>query len=186
MELVTVAELNTWEEAQTYNDRPAESSFWDMYGGQGDWYTGYRNRGNPCHWGYYQHNKQKSEASKNYILSQHGIIAKAGTNGELFVAVTTLNDAKPAAGVRVRVTDYQQSVIGEALTDANGMVILTPKGKPYVVETTRGDAFGILRVSNGDSSFTATLRLQEQSRSVASRGSSSASVMCGVRGIRSI
>ena len=75
---VTVAELNTWEEAQTYNDRPAESSFWDMYGGQGDWYTGYRNRGNPCHWGYYQHNKQKSEASKNYILSQHGIIAKAG------------------------------------------------------------------------------------------------------------
>ena len=43
---VTVAELNAWEEAQTYNDRPAESSFWDMYGGQGDWYTGYRNRGN--------------------------------------------------------------------------------------------------------------------------------------------
>ena len=31
------------------------------------------------------------------------------------------------------------------------MVVLTPKGKPYVVETTRGDAFGILRISNGDS-----------------------------------
>lgn len=124
-----------------------EQSYWDGTGYYyNSWYNyDWRDRDNPCTPSYYRNKK----VSRNVLASNIGVIAKAGSNGELRVFVTDLLTTAPLSGVEVEVLNYQQQLIGTAKTDGQGMLTLKYTMKPYLLIAKNGDQRGYLKLNDG-------------------------------------
>jgi len=134
-------------------DEEAESSYWDnyeAYGGYQNWSEYYRNRKNPCHPAYYRpYGNHSIIASRNVLISDIGLIAKRGSNDELFVAATDIRTARPLVGARLQVLDYQQKLIVEGRTDADGVAVVRSKRKPFLLVAESGEQTGYLKLDDG-------------------------------------
>ncbi|MDX1651351.1 MAG: MG2 domain-containing protein [Brumimicrobium sp.] len=140
-----------WNE---YDD--AEKEEWDYIRDYGygyyydDYYYGYdyEEQDNPCSYSYYRDNS----VVKNIFASDIGVIAKKGTNGEVFVVVTDLVTAKPISGAKVQLFDYQQQKIASLTTDQNGIARSERLRKtPFFVIAEEGNQKGYLRLDDGSS-----------------------------------
>jgi len=65
------------------------------------------------------------------------------------VAVSDLKTTVPLPGAAVQISDYQQQILSEGKTDANGMVKLHTERKPFLVTAKIGDHTGYLKMDEG-------------------------------------
>ena len=128
---------------------------WDMPGYYYDDYDyyypeGYRweDRDNPCTVSYYTPDKT---IRKNIFSSDLGIIAKQGNDGNILVAITDMKTAQPLSGVDVRLLDFQQKVLANGTTDAEGKVAITTERKPFLLLASHENQKGYLRIDDGSS-----------------------------------
>ncbi|HEY6915876.1 MAG TPA: hypothetical protein VI413_14455, partial [Paludibacter sp.] len=84
---------------ESYNEPPADS-YWSYYEDEGEYYSeGYnwQEKDDPSKDSYYMLGAHK--VARNVLASDYGIIAKAGSNNEYFVAVTDLRTTDPLKGI---------------------------------------------------------------------------------------
>jgi len=128
-------------------DEEEESSFWDSceesYG-----YGYYSERQNPCHHAFYKR-ASNHYAARNVLISDIGIIAKKGTNNDVFVAVTDLKSTRPLKDVKLTVSNYQQQVLDSQLSNSDGMAMLHPTSKPFLLSAHYGNQVGFLKLDDG-------------------------------------
>jgi len=138
------------EELSGFDDEQ-ESSFWDFWGdNEGGYWDGYQNREDPCHPGYYRsYYDHDIEASRNVLISDLGLIAKAGEDDSVLVIATDLATTDPVSGADVALLDYQQQTLARATTDRQGLARLPIEGKPYLAVVHRGSQAGYLRLDDG-------------------------------------
>lgn len=131
----------------------SESSGWD---GIQDWYSGgeqpnWSERDDPCTEAYYQWNPGV-KAERNFMASNLGLIAKRGADGVLHIAAAAIDSAKPLAGVKLQLRNFQNQPILDGETGSDGMATLTldgPRGAPFYLLATLGKDIGHLKLSRG-------------------------------------
>ena len=133
--------------------RTLSAGFWDDYGVKAgsrgysdDWYE---NRNNPLHPAFYQsyyYDEGSISASRNFLVSDLGIIAQADANGRLTVAVSDLVTAAPVGDAVVTVLDYQLQKLAEARTDSSGLVSLGLEQPGFLVIAEARSSKGYLRL----------------------------------------
>jgi len=107
-------------------------------------------RDNPCKKSYYLRYRQA--ISKNILASDFGIIAKRGNGQEMFFAVSDLKNTDPISNVNLKVYNFQQQLITDTETDADGMAkVEYDRSKPFFVVAEKGEQYGYLRVDDGSS-----------------------------------
>ena len=125
-----------------------DKSIWryDWNGGDATGEYNYQERQNPCTPYYYNNDHF---VRRNVFASDLGIIAKKGADNSIFVAVSDLKSTYPRGSVKLEVFDYQQQPLASAMTNSDGVAVLSDiKGKPWVVVATVGDQKGYLPLSN--------------------------------------
>ncbi|MGB5820466.1 MAG: MG2 domain-containing protein [Saonia sp.] len=102
-------------------DEETENSFWDNAENYYDDYYGYdwNERENPCHTSYYYDKK----VGINVLATDLGVTVKKGANKSYFVAVTDILNTNPVAGAKITFYNFQQQVLGQVVTDADGTSI---------------------------------------------------------------
>lgn len=127
----------------------AEISAWDNWEYYGSNYYNYnwREREDPCTQSYYRNKK----VGRNILASDLGIIAKAGKDNKLLVAVTDLKTTIPQKEVDILLYNYQQQLITKVTTDAKGMASIPSNSKPFLLVAQKGTQRGYLKLSDGES-----------------------------------
>ncbi len=132
---------NSDEEEMSYWDNAQDYYYYDYYN------YNWRERDNPCHVSYYRNKK----ISRNVLSSDLGIIAKAGTDKQLVVAVTNIKNTKALSGVEVEIYNYQQQLINKGKTDGNGLLTIGFEHKPFLLVAKQGEQRGYLKLDDGSS-----------------------------------
>jgi len=111
-------------------------------------YDGYKweHRKKPCYPPYYN---PENFVQRNVVPSNFGLIAKRGTNGDVYVIVTNLLTAKPEGGVNVELFDYQQQSLGKVNTNNDGIVMMNSKRDPFAIIVNKGKEHGYLKLGDG-------------------------------------
>jgi len=123
-ELTAAGELASGEQEESYWDA------WWQYEGE-DWRGRYEGRHDPCHPGYYERFYDHDiRAARNVLVSDIGLVAKAGEDGLVLLAATDLRTAAPLPGAEVSLRDYQQETLASGRTDGEGFVRLEVEGLP--------------------------------------------------------
>ncbi len=109
------------------------------------YYNDYQNRDNPCSPAYYSPDHY---IRSNVLMSDIGVITKAGQDGKVHFAVSQLSTGQPTPGSRVYLYDYQQQLIQESFTSRDGLLTMTIDRDPFfaIVE----DAYGYAYVKMDD------------------------------------
>ncbi len=107
----------------------------------------YSERKNPCHSMYYRN----KGITKNIILSDIGIIAKAGSDKVLHVVVNDINSTQPLSGVDLAIYNYQQQLIASVGTDGEGMASIQLDEKPFVIIASNGKERGYIKLRDAES-----------------------------------
>ncbi len=132
-------------------------SFWDAYTRrtESDYYDDdryeeyYRNRENPLHPAFYQsyyYSSRNVGASRNFLVSDLGIIAQRDVNGRLTAAVSSLITAEPVGDATVTLLDFQQQKIAQARTDSSGLVSFASAGEGFLLTAESKSVVGYLRL----------------------------------------
>lgn len=135
---------------ENYNE-PA-SDMWGYY--QDDWYGDYENfnwyeRDDPCKASYYIEPSRR--VARNVLASDLGIIAKAGTDNQYIVAVSSLTTTEPYSKVELEFRNLQNQVTGTTSTNSDGFASLKLAEKPFVVIAKKDDQRGYLRLDDASS-----------------------------------
>lgn len=125
-----------------------DDDFWNRYNSY--YFDNYRweDRDNPCTPSYYNRDRW---ATRNVMASNIGLIAKRGNDNSMLMIATNLLTAEPMAGVTIDLLDYQQQVITQVTTDADGMAKTEVKKKPFLLIAKNGRERGYLKVDDGSS-----------------------------------
>lgn len=135
----------------TEDHRVVETSSWDYAedyyygGGNNNWW---RERENPCKDYYYQYS-DNTKASRNFMASNIGIIAKADDSGTVRVVTTDILSSAPLSGVEVSIHNYQNQVIGTSKTDGSGFATIKVDGTPFYLSAQNGSEQGYLKLNRG-------------------------------------
>ncbi len=114
------------------------------------WSEYYRNRQNPCHPAYYQDYYDHSiEITRNILISDIGLLAKRDKDNRTFITCTDLKSGSPLSSTDIELYNYQQKLIGNGSTDSDGMLVLKPQEKPFLVVARKGDQLGYLKIDDG-------------------------------------
>ncbi len=117
--------FDTVAEDQTEDnfDEEQEDSSWDgienYYDQEGYYGYNWNERDNPCDKSYYYDKK----IGLNVLATTIGVTIKSGINKSYFVAVNDILTTKPIEGATVTFYNFQQQLLGQVSTDANGMAI---------------------------------------------------------------
>jgi len=104
-------------------------------------------RENPCHEAYYHEGRI---LKSNVLGSDLGLIAKTGENNTYHFAASNILTTKPEIGVKLSLYNYQQQLIAELTTDANGMVTHQEKQKAVFVIAQKENNFAYLKLNDGN------------------------------------
>ncbi len=129
-----------------------DASYWGLFDDMGvpSWQL-YDQREDPCSAGYYRtYYDHDIRAGRNVLISDLGLIAKVGEDDRMVAVATHIGSALPRPGVQVKVLDYQQQLIAETNTDADGIAVFAglPR-KPFVVQAADGDDEAWLKLDRG-------------------------------------
>ncbi|MDR1949005.1 MAG: alpha-2-macroglobulin, partial [Spirochaetaceae bacterium] len=114
----------------------AEKSYWDSYNNGNSSYNSYRtrynNRFNPNHPAFYEKfNDHYITVGRNVLVSNLGLLAKRGGDGAWLVSANNVRGTQGAAGIPVRLINYQGRVLAEERTDAAGLAAFGPVRDVY-------------------------------------------------------
>ncbi|MDR2087227.1 MAG: alpha-2-macroglobulin [Dysgonamonadaceae bacterium] len=144
-EAMTLLNGNIDEKEEKYWDTPHPEYYnsdydWDLY----EW----KERDNPCHPSYYMLSERI--ASRNVMLSDIGVIAKSNSSDKWWIAVSNLLDTQPVAGAVLTFYNYQLQEIATAKTGSDGLAVVEPKGKPFIMTAAANGQKTYLRLTNGE------------------------------------
>jgi uncharacterized protein YfaS (alpha-2-macroglobulin family) len=128
-----------------------DESVWENYYSNDnywDYYYDWSERENPCNKAFY--NEYNASVKTNFIASDLGILAKAGSDKSVHFTVTDLISASPVSGATVDVFDFQQQRIAKGTTDDQGHVRLTMDKKPFVALARRANSVSYLKMIDGE------------------------------------
>jgi len=135
---------------ESYN-QPAES-YWEYYEDEGD-YDGenynWEEKDDPCKSSYYSYGSHK--VARNVLASDFGIIAKAGSNNEYFIAITDLRTTDPIGNVDLEFRNLQNQPMTSASTANDGMCSVKLPDKPFILIAKKGKQRGYLRLDDASS-----------------------------------
>jgi len=134
------APLENMEELQV-----TETSNWDYYESLNQQLR-WQDREDPCKDAYYKYSSQVKSA-KNFLASNLGLIAKAGSGDSLRIVASDLRTGDPARRVEVEVYNFQGQSIGSGDTDRQGFAEIETRGVPYYLAARRGKERGYLRLN---------------------------------------
>jgi uncharacterized protein YfaS (alpha-2-macroglobulin family) len=129
-----------WDDTENYYE---DSDDYIYYSFGFDW----RNRNNPCNASYFN---PERKLTRNILASNFGIIAKKGTDNNLYVSVNDLLTALPLSEVTISVFDYQLQQIVTGNTGKNGSVNLKCERKPFLVIAKKDKDRNYLKVKEGN------------------------------------
>lgn len=121
---------------------------WREYGfddGYDYWY-GYDDNYSPCDNNYYY----GKAVSRNILASDIGLIYKLDDNKLSHAFVTNMITAKPIPNAEIEYYDYTKQLIASGTADANGMLDLQLKRKPFLMLAKNGKQRGYLKLLDGD------------------------------------
>jgi hypothetical protein len=136
----------------TSADEQQEQSYWDAWETEegGDWRERFENRDNPCHPAYYQHYYDHDvRAGRNVLVSDLGLMAKAGQDDTVLVFANDLRTTDPIAGAEVQLLDYQQQPLAAGRTGADGVARLKVERPPFLASVRHAGQAGYLRMDGG-------------------------------------
>lgn len=141
-----------------YYSNGSSRSMMDMYYGPRGYYRNYswKHRDNMDFPEYYNAGRF---VSKNIIASSVGIIAKRTSADSYIFLLNDLNTTAPLSGKTVRIFDYQQQVIEEASTDANGMAIIKNAPDAFVAIAYTDQSNGFIKLDNKTSLSSASFEV---------------------------
>ena len=126
-----------------------DDSYWDYYDEYDDYDNHhYSNKSDPCENSYYSSDKA---VKRNIIASSVGLIAKRGTNNEIFVIASDLQNCKPLENTKISILNYQQHEIATGVTNSDGMVRIKCKDEPYLVIASYERESGYLKIDRASS-----------------------------------
>ena len=129
-----------------------EGSYWDawsQYEGE-DWQSRYEGRHDPCNPGYYERFYDHDiRAARNVLVSDVGVLAKAGESEEVLVFATDLRTTDPLEGAQVTLLDYQQQTLASGRTGGDGIARLAAPRPPFLAVVRHGRQAGYLRLDDG-------------------------------------
>ncbi|HSD67860.1 MAG TPA: MG2 domain-containing protein [Vicinamibacteria bacterium] len=140
------------ERAAAAPDDEQEQSYWDSWAESeaGDWDERFENRDNPCHPAYYQRFYDHDiRAARNVLVSDLGLMAKAGEDDAVVVFVTDLRTTDSVGGAEVTLLDYQQQTLATGRTDRDGVVRLPAQRPAFLATVRHGGQTGYLRLDGG-------------------------------------
>ncbi len=135
---------------ESYNQ--PDDSFWGYYEDGYDYESGGYNwddKDDPTKDSYYMMGNHT--VTRNVLASDFGIIAKAGSNNEYFVAITDLRTADPLKDIDVEFRNYQNQPMVTVKTDQNGMCNVKLADKPFVLIAKKDKQRGYLRLDDASS-----------------------------------
>lgn len=136
-------------------DEDWNESDWDSYSYDYDYYDyyddyyydyDYRERDNPCNSAYYRN----KGVTTNFLVSDIGLIAKAGADKVLHIFANDIKTTNPLSGIKVDVYNYQQQVIGTVSTDGSGMASISLEEKPFMILAKNNKQRGYLKLNDGE------------------------------------
>jgi alpha-2-macroglobulin len=114
------------------------------------WSEYYQNRDNPCHPAYYEDwYDHKIMIARNVLISDIGLLAKRDDENRVLVVSTDLKTGEAVSGTGIELYNFQQKMIAKGSTFSDGMVMLEPPEKPFLVIAHRGDQVGYLKIDDG-------------------------------------
>lgn len=135
--------ISALDEDETWNEND-----WHGYGfedGYDSWH-GYYDNYSPCENDYYY----GKAVSRNILASDIGLIYKLDDNKFSHAFVTNMITAKPIAGAQIIYYDYTKQLIASGTTDANGMLDIQLKRKPFLMLAKYGKQRGYLKLLDGE------------------------------------
>lgn len=105
-------------------------------------------RRNPCKDAFYLHD-DGVQASRNFLASNIGLIAKRGEAGALHVIATDLREAQPLAGVTLRVMNFQDQLLVQGTTNEQGFAEIEVADTPFYLIAEKSGERGYLKLNKG-------------------------------------
>lgn len=165
---VPIASVDPQAKFASFNDL----SYYSEY--EQDYYYRGEEGEDPCKLSYYNGRK----VSRNFLASDIGLIAKAGSGSELLVVATDLKSTAPLAGLEIELLNVQQKVMATGVTEANGVAIFNLDYQPFLAVAKRGDERGYLRLDDGMALNTSTFDVAGEQANDGTRG-----MIYGERGV---
>lgn len=126
-----------------YDDYYSEDYYDDYY--YYDDYD-YNERENPCHDTYFY----DKGVARNVLVSDIGIIAKAGDDKILNLFLNDIRTTKPLSGCTVEIYDFTQQKMATVMTNGDGFASAKLPEKPYIMIAKNGSQRGYLRMRDGE------------------------------------
>lgn len=142
----SMTQFNFTSVNEPWNEDDWESGYYYYDYNDYDYEYRYSERDDPCKDSFYRN----MMVSRNVLVSDIGVIAKAGADKEMHIVLTDLNTTEPLSGASIKFYDYQQQFLGEATTDGDGMSITHLDRKPFVVVAEKNGQRGYLKLMDGD------------------------------------
>lgn len=136
-----------------------EGDYYESQENSPEWYREYYQssghydwdeRHNPCNDYYFYYNRENNNATRNFLASNIGLIAKLGADQQLYVVSTELDSAKPMANTEIKAFNYQDQLIGQGKTDGDGIANIKTDGTPFYIEAHNKEQIGYLRLRKSD------------------------------------
>jgi len=134
---------NDWENSYYYDDY----YYYDYYDYDYDYETIRQQKKDPCHDRFYDN----FSISRNVLVSDIGMIAKAGGDKTMHIFTTDLISTDPLNETNLKFYDFQQQLLGETKTNAEGMGEIHLDRKPFVVVAEYKNQKGYLKLNDGES-----------------------------------
>ncbi|MCW0482641.1 alpha-2-macroglobulin family protein [Gaoshiqia sediminis] len=137
------------ETAQKYEEEMDE---WNHPGWYSDYYYPddyeWEERENPDEASYYNSGRF---VARNLFATNLGIIAKGGSNQQLYFAVTNLKTTAPETGVNLKIYSFQKQLMETVVTGADGLAKVQLKHKPFLLVAEKDGQLAYLRLDDGSS-----------------------------------
>lgn len=130
-------------------DESMQQSGWDY---AEDWYgegSKWSEREDPCKQAYYTYSG-KTKASRNFLASNIGLLAKRGSDARTRVVATDIRAGTPLSGAEITLFNYQGQPVGSGSTDGDGFVEIASEVTPFWLQAVRGKERGYLKLASGN------------------------------------
>ncbi len=98
---------------------------------------------------YYSYYESYRARVRNVLATDIGLTAKYGDNGVVYAAVSSLTTTQPLANVTLKLYNYVNQSVGEAVTDKDGMAVINCSESPHILVAQQGNQKAYLRMDEG-------------------------------------
>lgn len=132
--------VNPETESPSFVDGGYYEEYYSDYSDGYDW----SKRDDPCNPAFYDGNR--NHQARNLLVSDIGLMAKRDASGQWLLLATQLRDATPMSGVKLSLRSYQDEVIADGVTDAEGKCWIKASRQPYYLRAEHRQQRAFLRV----------------------------------------